>query len=246
MQERIEREAKLEGRLQEEQRAFKAVARGRLVQKVQKNLTALRMAFQTPLLMPSSAGTASGSAPNEKPGPFEVLSRQECSLLRNIIENGRACLNGSSCSGSGEKMAETRTLRLHDAMAALEACASNPYSGTGKGRGGFEGLTPERAVALVRRYAIERIQAIWRGSLQRHQFRPKLIAITAALERQREKLKTFIRALFYTWAKSARYSGDLKQLVLPRLKEWARWTAQRREKMALFRGTYWPLYVWRR
>lgn len=110
----------------------------------------------------------------------------------------------------------------------------------------FYQLTAAQVVLALRAYAAQRIQAQWRGCNPRRRFAPKIVALRELVKRERAIREARRRTAFGGWK-----VGHLARMELMRgtRRPFRRWRAES-ERLArisaLFRGTFWPLYVWRR
>lgn len=138
-----------------------------------------------------------------------------------------------ACCTQGETHINLRAPKV-----ALIACAKY-------GRG-FQGLTASQVVLALRVYAAERIQAQWRGRRPRRIFAPKTVALRELVRREQALRVARRTESFNKWSHGHRarmelLRGTRRPFRLLRLE-----AVRSRRRADLFRGTFWPLYVWRR
>lgn len=110
----------------------------------------------------------------------------------------------------------------------------------------FYQLTAAQIVLALRAYAAQRIQAQWRGCRPRRRFAPKILALRKLVQRERAIRAARRRAAFGGWKTGHRRSMELMRGTRRAFYRW-RVESERLARMSgLFRGTFWPLYVWRR
>lgn len=110
----------------------------------------------------------------------------------------------------------------------------------------FQQLTAAQVVLALRAYAAQRIQAQWRGLGPRRRFAPKTVALRELVRRERVILERRRRDALGGWQAEHRARMDLMRGTRRAFYRW-RVESRRLARMStLFRGTFWPLYVWRR
>lgn len=98
----------------------------------------------------------------------------------------------------------------------------------------------------LRAYAAERIQARWRGCGPRRRFAPKIVALRKLVKRERAIREARRRSAFGGWKVEHRARMELMRGTRRAFYRWKIESERLAEVSALFRGTFWPLYVWRR
>ncbi|CAM9821927.1 unnamed protein product, partial [Ectocarpus sp. 4 AP-2014] len=110
----------------------------------------------------------------------------------------------------------------------------------------FQNLTAPQVVLALRAYAAQRIQAQWRGWGPRRRFAPKILALRSLVERERAIRVARRREAFGGWKAAHRSKMELMRGTRRVFCRWRIEFERMAKTSALFRGTFWPLYVWRR
>ncbi|CAN0281875.1 unnamed protein product, partial [Ectocarpus sp. 12 AP-2014] len=110
----------------------------------------------------------------------------------------------------------------------------------------FQNLTAAQVVLALRAYAAQRIQAQWRGWGPRRRFAPKILALRRLVERERAIRVARRREAFGGWKAAHRSKMELMRGTRRAFRRWRIESERMAKTSALFRGTFWPLYVWRR
>lgn len=99
---------------------------------------------------------------------------------------------------------------------------------------------------VLRVYAAERIQAQWRGWRLRRHFAPAIASLRILKTKERSFRGALQERAFRDWwtahnARMERIRGMRREFH-----SWKSETARLKRISELFRGTFWPMYVWRR
>lgn len=129
-------------------------------------------------------------------------------------------------------------ISLRNTRDALIACAKY-------GRD-FQNLTAVQIVLALRVYAAQRIQAQWRGWGPRCRFAPKMVSLRTVVRREREFRKVRRAGAFGAWSTEHRRRIEFLRGTRRSFHRWRVLTVRLTKVASLFRGTFWPLYVWRR
>ncbi|CAM9303164.1 unnamed protein product [Ectocarpus fasciculatus] len=110
----------------------------------------------------------------------------------------------------------------------------------------FQNLTAAQVVLALRAYAAQRIQAQWRGWGPRRRFAPKILALRRLVVRERAIRVARRREAFGGWKAAHRSKMELMRGTRRAFRRWRVESERMAKTSSLFRGTFWPLYVWRR
>ena len=110
----------------------------------------------------------------------------------------------------------------------------------------FYQLTAAQVVLALRAYAAQRIQAQWRGCIPRRRFAPKIVALRKLVQRERAIREARRRDAFGGWKAAHRARMELMRGTRRPFRLWRAESERLGRISELFRGTFWPLYVWRR